>query len=463
MRKKDGGFFFYIDFRCLNARTRKDSYPLPQLQEALESLLGAGHFSCLDLKSRVWQIRMDEASKKYTAFTVGNLGFECDRMPFGLCNVLATFQQLMQYCMGELNFIYCLIYLDDLIMFSQTAEEHLHQLRVVFDCLREYNLKLKPSKCSLFKEEINYLAHKVSKKGVRPSNINVRAITEYAPLQTYTEIRAFLDLVGHCRQFIKGFAWMAQPLNEHLAGEGASQKLERVSLSEEGLKAFEALKQACMQSPVLAFTDYTKDFLLETDASKEGLGAVFSQKQEDGWFQLVAYGSWVLTTHEKNYHLTKLEFLELKWAIMEHFKEYLLYQPFLVRTDNNPLTYIMSTPNLDATGHCWVSALAKYDFRLEYQKGRDNAVADAWSRVTTHLKPEAVQAILDGSAVDASQRAERENPAIIENDQQLEQEVQVATGQVLAEMHVTDWAVVQKEDPELNAVYNGWSLGRKPI
>ena len=142
-----------------------------------------------------------------------------------------------------------------------------------------------------------------------------------------------------------------------------------MSLLEEALKAFEVLKQACIQSPVLAFADYTKDFLLDTDASKKGLGAVLSQKQEDGRFHLVAYGSRALTTHEKNYHSMKLEFLALKWAITEHFKEYLLYQPFLVRTNNNPLRYIMSTPNLDAAGHCWVSALAKYNFWLEYQKG----------------------------------------------------------------------------------------------
>ena len=197
----------------------------------------------------------------------------------------------------------------------------------------------------------------------------MKAIAEYAPLKTYTEIRTFLGLVGHYRCFIKGFARIAQPLNENLVGEGASRKSEQVSLSEEALEAFERLKQACMNSPVLAFTDYTKDFLLETDALKEGLGAVLSQKQEDGWFHPVAYGSRVLSTHEKNYHSTKLEFLALKWAIMEHFKEYLLYQPFLVKTDNNPLTYIMSTPNLDATGHCWMSTLAKYDFWLEYQKG----------------------------------------------------------------------------------------------
>ena len=233
-----------------------------------------------------------------------------------------------------------------------------------------------------------------------------------------------------------------------------------MSLSEEALEAFKALKQACMNSPVLAFADYTKDFLLETDALKEGLGAVLSQKQEDGWFHLVAYGSWVLTTHEKNYHSMKLEFLALKWAIMEHFEEYLLYQPFLVKTDNNPLTYIMTTPNLDATGNRRVSALAKYDFWLEYQKGRDNAVADALSWVTACLGPEVVQAVLDGATMGTSQRAERENPAIIEGDQQLEKEVWVTTGQVLVEMHVTNWAVAQKEDPELNAVLQ-WLGSRK--
>ena len=127
VRKKDGGLHFCIDFHHLNAWTKKDSYPLPRIQEALESLVGAGHFSCLDLKSRLRQIKMDEASKQYTALTVGNLAFfECNRMPFGLCNAPATFQQLVQNCMGDLNFIYCLICLDDLIMFSQMAEEHLH-------------------------------------------------------------------------------------------------------------------------------------------------------------------------------------------------------------------------------------------------------------------------------------------------------------------------------------------------
>ena len=137
LQKKDGGLWFCIDFCCLNAHMKKDSYPLPRIQEALESLVGAGYFFCLDLKSRFWQIKMEEASKQYTTFTVGNLGFfKCNCMPFGLCNALSTFHQLMQNCLGELNLIYCLIYLDDLIVFSWTMKEHLHQLDVMFDRLR---------------------------------------------------------------------------------------------------------------------------------------------------------------------------------------------------------------------------------------------------------------------------------------------------------------------------------------
>ena len=181
--------------------------------------------------------------------------------------------------------------------------------------------------------------------------MNLKAIAECALPQTYTEMCAFLGLVGHYRRFIKGFAHIAQPLNEHLTGEGASRKSEWVSLLEDALKAFEALKQACMPAPVLAFADYTKPFLLETDVSKDGLGAVLSQKQADGQYYPVTYSSRAFTSHKKNYHLTKLEFLALKWVVTEHFKEYLLYQPFLIKTDNNPLTYILMTPNLNATSH----------------------------------------------------------------------------------------------------------------
>ena len=214
---------------------------------------------------------------------------------------------------------------------------------------------------------------------MQPSNSNLKAIAECMPPQTYTEVHAFLGLVGHYRRFIKGFACITEPLSKHLAGIGASRKSEQVSLSEDALKAFKALKQACMMAPVLAFADCTKPFLLETDACKEGLGAVLLQKQTDWQYYLVAYGSRAIMPHKKNYHSTKLEFLALKWAATEHFKEYLPYHPFLVRTDNNPLTYIMMTPNLDVIGHQWVGVLTCFSFKLEYQKGYDNTVADALS------------------------------------------------------------------------------------
>ena len=391
---------------------------------------------------------MDEESKKYTAFSVGNLGFfECERMPFGLCNAPATFQRAMQNTLGELNLTYALIYLDDVIVFSRTEMEHLERLRAVLERFREQNLRLKPSKCEFFKEEITYLAHRVSKEGVRPSLENLQAIAEFPPPENYTDIRAFLGLAGHYRRFIKGFSQIAAPLMVYLAGDGASKKKEKLELSESALAAFYLLKDKCMNAPVLALADYSKPFLLETDASKDGLGAVLSQKQDDGRYHPVAFGSRSLTKSEKNYHSSKLEFLALKWAVADYFYEYLGYGPFVVRTDNNPLTYIMKTPNLDATGHRWVGSLAKFNFELEYQKGKDNTVADILSRMTNRLEPKVVQEILDAVAGGAPNRADVHDPRLTKEADFLNNELPVQMRRV--EMHVVDWAKEQTKDPVL--------------
>ena len=232
-------------------------------------------------------------------------------------------------------------------------------------------------------------------------------------------------------------------------------------LSECTLKVFAALKKECMTTPILAFADYTKPFLLETDVSKDGLGVVLSQKQVDGLYHPVAYGSRALMLHEKNYHSTKLEFLALNWAVTEHFKEYLPYQPFLVQTDNNPLTYVMMTPNLDATGHQWVGALAKFNFQLEYQKGHEDTVADVLSQITTCLDPGMVRSILDGITLGAAHWVEIHDPTIVEGDYNLEQEVCVAVGCVFVQMHVTDWAEAQREDPILSVVLNWLEAHKK--
>ena len=355
VRKKDRSLRFCIDFRKLNSLTVKDSHLLPRICETLESLAGAAHYSTFDMNSGFWQVPMDEESKQYTAFTLGSMGlYECESMPFGLCNALPTFQRPMQNCLGKLNLTYCPIYLDDVIVFSETPEEHLRRMRVVFDRLREHGLKLKPSKCDVFKSEINYLAHHVSQKGVLPSK-NLESIAQCPPPDTYTKVKSFVGLVGYYRCFIKGFAKIAAPLYDLTSGDNKDKKSEHVDLSIEAHEAFDCLKAACLQAPILTFPDFNKPFLLETDASGRGLEAVLSQKQADGWYHPITYASRVMNETEQRYHSNKQEFLTLKWAVTEQFHEYLSpygknRNEFIVCTDNNPLTYIFSSANLDAAG-----------------------------------------------------------------------------------------------------------------
>ena len=209
---------------------------------------------------------------------------------------------------------------------------------------------------------------------------------------------------------------MAQSWNLYISilVAGATKKNGSVTFTEDVLGAFETPKKACLETAALTFADFNKPFLLETDASKLGLGAVLSQKQTDGWYHTIADMSHSLTVHECNYHLTKQEFLALKWVITEQFQEYLLWKLFIVKTKNNPLTYIMITPNLDATQHCWVESLAGFTFSIEYQKGGDTAAADALSQVTSRLDMENVKSILDGVTMGSTGRADAHDPVVVE-------------------------------------------------
>ena len=210
VRKKDGTLHFWVNFRYLIVWTRKDLYPLPHTQEALESMVGAAHFSSMDFKSGFRQIKMAPESQQYTAFMVGNLRFsEFTHMLFRLCNAPVTFQHLMQNTLGELKLMYCVIYLDNVIIFGHTEEEHLKCLRVVFERFWEFNLKLKPSKCSLFQSEIMYLAHHILRQGILLSHDNVWAIEEFPMPETYMQVCTFCGLVGHYCRFIKGFTNIA--------------------------------------------------------------------------------------------------------------------------------------------------------------------------------------------------------------------------------------------------------------
>ena len=470
VRKKDGSLHFCIDFRRLNALTVKDSHPLPRICETLESLAGAAHYSTFDLNSGFWQVPMDEESKQYTAFTLGSMGlYECESVPFRLCNAPPTFQRLMQNCLGELNLTYCLIYLDDVIVFSEMPEEHLQRMRVVSNRLREHGLKLKPSKCEVFKSEINYLAHHVSQKGVLPSKKNLESIAQCPAPDTYTKVKSFIGLDGHYRRFIKGFAKIVVPLYDLTSGDNKDKKLEHVDLSPEALEAFDRLKAACLQAPILAFPDFDKPFLLEMDASGRGLGAVLSQKQADERYHPIAYASHVMNDTKQRYHSNKQEFLTLKWAVTEQFHEYLSpygrnRNEFVVCTDNNLLTYIFSSANLDAAGQRWVAHLTSYNFSLEYQKGKDNTVANFLSQMNERLPEEEVQeylnkipypgvkAVLDNAITPIEEHAEQGVRPSSDCQDVCQEETVEARPARLATTNVNDWKLEQKEDPVLYQV-----------
>ena len=326
------------------------------------------------------------------------------RMPYSLCNTPVTFQHLMQNCLGELKLSFAMVYLDDVIVYSKTTEDHLTQLQAIFDHFAHHGLNLKPSKCHFFKEEISYLGHEISAKGMLPRQKGIEEIAHMGTPTTYTGIRKFIGAVGYFCCYIKNFVRIAKPLNDLLGCGNSKLKNHLVLLTAAAEEAFHTLKKKCATAPVLAFTDLKKLFLLETDASKYGLGTILQQVQEDGRYHPVAYASRALLGSEANYYSSKLEFLALKWAVTQQFKEYLMYQPFTIQTDNNPLTYVLMTPNLDATGHRWVWALAGFNFKLDYLRGADNRVANVLSRMENRLDDEATGKFLqslDESSYDA--------------------------------------------------------------
>ena len=245
----------------------------------------------VDLLSGFWQTPMEESSKQYTAFTVRMLGFfQCECMPFGLCNTPATFQWLMTNCLGELNYSTCLVYHDDVVIFSSTQGEHVDCLCTVLEHFRLQGLSSSPQSVCFFKENIEYLGHSVSLRGVWPSRDNLKAIAKYPEPKMYTTIRVLSDSWGTI-DFTKDFTKITDPLHEYARDDTAKKKKERVVLNEAARDAFHKLKKAVMSTPVLAYPDPNKEYLLKNDVSKLGLGAVLSQKQADGRYHSVAFSS----------------------------------------------------------------------------------------------------------------------------------------------------------------------------
>ncbi|XP_031749277.1 uncharacterized protein LOC116407661 [Xenopus tropicalis] len=387
VRKKDGSIRLCVDYRTLNRRTVPDQYTLPRIEETLEALNGSKWFTVMDLRSGYYQVPMASEDQEKTAF-ICPLGFyQFTRMPQGICGAPATFQRLMEKMLGDLSPRECLVYLDDIIVFGTTLEEHEQRLMNVIDRLIAEGLKLSIDKCKFCRSSVTYVGHVVSTEGIGTDPAKIEAVVTWPKPQNVTELRSFLGFCGYYRRFVEGYSRVAHPLNELLRlsnvhGEGTKRDAKApfgdkwTSACEE---AFVQLKKRLTEAPVLAYADAHRPYVLHVDASYEGLGGVLHQRYPEG-LRPVAYLSRSLAPSEKNYPVHKLEFLALKWAIVDKLHDFLYGVEFEVRTDNNPLTYILTTAKLDATGHRWLAALSNYSFTLKYKPGPRNIGADALSR-----------------------------------------------------------------------------------
>ncbi|KAG1925888.1 hypothetical protein F2P79_025232 [Pimephales promelas] len=375
VQKKTGAWRFCVDYRKLNSVTKKDAFPLPRIEDSLTSLTQAAWYSTLDLASGYWQVQVDDRDREKTAFTTPFGLFEWDRMPFSLCNAPATFQRLMQRCLGGQLVDSTLVYLDDVIVFSPDFHTHMHHLEGVFRAMEKYGLKLRPEKCQLLRKEVQFLGHRVKK---------VAAVQGWGPPRTVRQVRSFLGFVGYYRRFIKGFSGLAKPLNQLLAGTGRARGKGSPSVHWDSTceTAFQNLKQELLKAPILAYADFTQPFLLYTDASNAGLGAVLAQEHQ-GVERVITYASRSLHPAERNaanYSSFKIELLAMKWAMTEKFKDYLWGAKVTVITDNNPLVHLQSA-KLGAVEQRWVAQLANYDYQLKYRPGREHVNADVLSRL----------------------------------------------------------------------------------
>jgi len=370
--KKDGTPRFCVDYRRVNSLTRKDAHPLPRIDDTLDALSGAKWFSTLDLASGYWQVEVEPSDREKTAF-VTPFGLHQFRvMPFGLCNAPSTFQRLMELALTGLHWSICLVYLDDIIIYSRTVGEHLQHLQEVLQRLRAAGLKLKPSKCYLLQKSVHYLGHIISECGIKTDPQKTHCIEEWPIPTCVEELRQFLGLATYYRKFVKNFAQVAAPLYR------LTERNKVWTWAKECNRAFITLKEKLTSAPILAFPDFTKQFILDTDASAYGVGAVLTQSVE-GQDRVVAYASRTLTKAERRYCVTRREMLALVWAV-RHFRPYLYGKPFTVRTDHNSLKWLQSFRDPEGQLARWLEVLAEYQFSVEHRAGSKHGNADSLSR-----------------------------------------------------------------------------------
>ena len=377
VRKRDGSLRYCIDYRRLNTVTQKDSYPLPNMQDCLDSLEGASFFSTMDLSSGYWQVKLTEDAKDKTSFYGAGGGlWRFTVMPFGLCNAPATFERLMERVLGQLQWQIFLCYLDDILIFSRSVDRHLEDLRTVFQRLRKANLKLKPKKCHFFQREVAFLGHVVSAEGVRTDPGKIQRIKECSVPTDIHGVRSAMGLFSYYQRFIPGFSEIARPLIQ------LTEKDRPFTWGEVEESAFQTLKERLGSAPVLAHPRAEGQFILDTDASDEGIGAVLSQVQ-DGEERVICFGSKRLSKTERNYCITRRELLAVVTFVLQ-YKHFLAGRKFLVRTDNSAVRYWtkIHADNYDPEGQAarWMVKLAAYDFDIKHRPGKQHTNADGMSR-----------------------------------------------------------------------------------
>ena len=391
--KKTGKICLCVNFRRLNAISIHDSFPLPRVEEALQAVQAAVWFSSFDLAQGYLQMAMEEEDILKTTFCTGSNGlYEFTCMPFGLTNTGVSFCRLMKMCIRDQQYITLLFYLDDICIFAEMADQMLDRIELVFSHLKEFNLKIKPKKSHFFQTSVTFLGHILSADGILPNPEKVTKIKDWPTPKTPKEVHSFVGLASYYCRFIPNFAKWAGPLHALIVPASFKQKIHKGEMKKSDLpefqwtpacqEGFNQLKKALMEAPVLAYPDYSKPFILETDASLKGLGAVLSQKGDDNEIHVIAYASRSLRPSEKSmqdYSSAKIELMALKWSVCDKLKDYLLGSKFTVFTDNNPLCYIKSS-KLGAAQICWLSKLTLYDFDIIYHTGKSNLVADTLSR-----------------------------------------------------------------------------------
>lgn len=364
-----------VDYRKLNEKTIRDSYPIPNINDILDKLGRAQYFSVIDCASGFYQIEVHPDDVAKTAFNIGDGyrgHFEFLRMPMGLRNSPSTFQRCVDNILRGLKNV--LVYMDDIIVFSTSLQEHIQDLENLFQRLREANLKIQLDKTEFMKRETPFLGHLVTTEGIKPDPNKVKAIKEFPIPRTTKEIKSFLGLLGYYRKFIPSFAQLTKPLTSCL------KKGAKIELTPTYVNCFRHCQNLLMNDPILQYPDFSKEFLLRTDASNFALGAVLSQGPL-GSDKPVAYASRTLNNSEINYSTVEKELLAIVWAT-KYFRPYLFGRPFTIITDHKPLQYLMNIKdNTNSRLTRWRLKLEEYDYKISYQSGKSNAIADSLSRI----------------------------------------------------------------------------------